>query len=272
MDDLADDRVYAGREGARRLVVAAEPGLAVVAVSGGRVGEFGLAWRGAPADVSAPRAPADGDGPRLGVATDADVLLAVEPEVDALAASDFGPAVAVTVEGGRVVAAAPDGRLAAHSGEGWTTLAELSATVTALDGDLVGASDGVHRLVDGALRPAGLDRVNDVARAAGVPLAATAEGLYTLGNGWMEVWSGDFQLVAGAPDGRAHAATAETLFERAGDEWRPVDLPADGPVAAVAYGDRPYALTRDGELLVEDDDGWNVHPLGLTAVRAAALL
>lgn len=272
MDELAGKRVYADRGGADQLVVAAPPGLVVVAVSDGRVGEFGVARRCAPADVAVPVDPTTDDGPRLAVATDEDVLLAPAPEVSALEPSGFGPAAAVTVDGDRTVAASASGQLAVNDGESWTTVAELSDAPTALEADLVGTTQGVSRLVDGALQPAGLDRVTDLARAAGIPLAATADGLYELGNGWLDVLAGGIQVVAGAPDGRAHAATADALFERVDGEWGPVDVPVDGPVNAVAYGERAYALTQHGDLLVEGSDGWGVHPLGLDGVRATDVL
>lgn len=268
MDGLAEKRVYAGRDGARELVVAASLGLVVVSLAGGRVGEFGLARRCTPADLAVAIG-SDGDSARLAAATDADVMVASEPEVDALEPTDFGPAIGVTFHDDQAVAAAPGGRLAVHENGAWTTLGELAAAPTALDGDLVATAGGVVRVVEGALHEAGLREVNDVARVAGVPLAATADGLYELGNGWLDVLAGDIRLVAGAPDGRAHAATADAFYERADGGWRPVDLPLDGPVAAVAYGERSYAVTAAGDLLVEADDNWRAHPLGVAGVVAA---
>lgn len=265
MDDLAEKRVYADRAGATELVVATAVGLVAVATAAGRVGEYRLARACSPTDVAVAPAPAVGP---LAVATDEAVLVAPDGDLDALEPTGFGPATAVTVHDGRVVAAAPDGRLAEHR-DGWHPFGELSAGVTALAGDLVGTADGVVRLVDGELRPAGLTDVRDVARAAGVPLAATAAGLYALGNGWLDALEGDFGLVVGGPDGRAHAATADALYARADGSWGPVALPVDDRVVAVAYDERTYAFTDDGTLLAEDADGWRTHPLGLEDVRAA---
>lgn len=270
MDDLAEKRVYAGRDGVSELLVAASPGLVVVSLSGGRVGEFGLERRGAPVDVAVALAADTGSG-RLAVATVEDVLLARELDVDALEPAGFGPTAAVTFDAGQVVAGGVDGRLARHDGASWTSVGELPVTPTALTGDLVASEVGVFRLTDGGLRPAGLQAVTDVARTAGVPLAATAEGLYELGNGWLDVLAGEFRLVAGAHDGRAHAATADAFYERAEGEWRPIELPSDGPVGAVAYGEETYVITADGDLLVRADDGWRVTPLGVEGVVAAAV-
>lgn len=268
MDDIAEKRVYADRSGATQLVAAAATGLVTVAVSDGRVGEFGVARDCAPADVAVAAAPAEG----LAVATDEDVLLAASRDVDALEPSGFGPATAVTLFEGRSIAAGPDGRLAAHDGSSWDDLGELPSPATALAGDLVGTAEGVIRLVDGELRPAGLADVTDVALAAGTPLVATADGLYELGNGWLDVLDGRFDLVAGAPDGRAHAAGATGCFARSDDGWSPVALPVEARVTAAAYGPRTYLLTAGGDLLVRDGEGWNHQPLGLGRVVAAVAL
>lgn len=272
MADLAEKRVFAGRSGATDLVIATASGVAVVSISGGRVGEYGLAKRCSPSDVAVPAATGNGPAYRLAVATDADVLLAGAATVAALEPSGFGPATAVSSLDGRPIAGAAGGHIGVHDGTGWTTVGTLSAPPTALDGDLVGTEDGVYRLVDGSLEAAGLTGVTDVTHAAGVPLAATDDGLYALGNGWLDVLPGRFRIVAGAPDGRAHAATASACFERTDTGWQPVDLPVDGPVGAVAYGVGTYVITTDGDVVVEGPDGWETQALGLEGVAAAAVL
>ncbi|MFB6352863.1 MAG: hypothetical protein ABEJ92_02140 [Halobacteriales archaeon] len=271
MDDLAGDRVHAGRDGAAELVVAAAPGLVTVAIGAARVGEVEVARRCSPADVAAVSG-GNGRGPRLAVATDDDVLLAREPAVEALEPAGFGPAAAASIDGDRVVAGSTNGVVEVSLGDGWVTAGELLAAPTAIAGDLVGAAEGVFRVTADELRPAGLSDVADVARAAGVPLAATADGLFELGNGWLDVLPGEVELVAGASDGRAHAATADACYGRGDDRWQPVELPTDDAVRAVAYGDRTYALTAAGDLLVEAEAGWRHEPLGLEGVRAAAVL
>lgn len=268
MDALAEKRVYADRAGASTVLVAARAGLVAVSVADGRVGEFGLARACSPTDLTV-----GGDGHAgLLVGTESDVLFTGSAAVDELEATGFGPATAVTFADGRPLAAGPDGRLAAYDGDGWSSIGELPAPATALEGDLVGTVEGVLRLVDGELRPAGLAHVTDVAKAAGLPLVATAAGLYELGNGWLDVLEGEFSRVTGALDGRAHAVGAEGLFERVDGTWTPVDLPIDGPVAAVAYGPETVLVTADGELLLAAGDGWGRTPLGVEGVAAAGWL
>lgn len=271
MDDLRGKRVYDDR-GAEttELLVAAAPGLVRVAVSDGRVGEFGVARDCAAADLSVADDPHSAEGYGLAVATDEDVLLAESGHVEDLGPTGFGQAVAVTVRDGRPIAAGPQDRLATHGGDGWTDIGGLAAPVTALDGDLVGTDAGVLRLVGDELQPAGLADVTDVARVAGIPLVATRSGLYELGNGWLDVLEGGFGLVEGAPDGRAHAGGEAGFYDRIDGVWEPLGLPVDDPVAAIAYGPRTYLLTDAGDLLIEDGSNWSDHPLGLAEVRAAA--
>lgn len=268
MDDLAEMRVFAERTGAARLAVAVPSGLVVVSVADDRVGEFGMGHRCSPRDLAVGP---EGD-PRLVVATDEDVLLADGAAVDGLAPSGFGPAVVVTVDGGRRVAGSGAGRIGVHDPTGWGTVGELPSPPTALDGDLVGTAEGVFRLVDEGLSPAGLTAVADVAHAGGVPLAATADGLYELGNGWLDVLANPVRLVWGAADGRAHAATETTFYGRLEGTWQSVELPTESPVVAIAYGDRSYALDADGDLLIESPDGWRAHALGLEGATAMAVL
>ena len=270
MDELAEKRVYADRADGWTAVVAAAAGLVTISIAGGRVGEFGLARSGTATDLAVA---AGADGPeRLLAGTEADVLLADRPAVDALEPTGFGPATAVTFVEGRPLAAGPDGRLAGYASGSWSTVGELPGPATALAGDLVGTAAGVFRLVDGALRPAGLAAVRDVARAAGLPLVATDAGLYELGNGWLDVLEGPFDGVWGAPDGRAHAVGDGGPFERTAGAWTAIDPPGDGPVAAVAYGPETALVTDPGELLVETGGGWERTPLGVDGVVGAAAL
>ncbi|PSQ02501.1 hypothetical protein BRC94_02090 [Halobacteriales archaeon QS_5_70_17] len=217
---IEEKRVYDEKRGATAVFVATGTGLARVEVSDDLVGRFGLVERCAARDVAAV-----GDG--VAVATDEDVLVGRET----LSEAGFGPATAVGVA----------------------------------DGDLVAAGErGVAR--------AGLDDARDVT-AAGVPLAATADGLYRLGNGWMDELDGAFRTVAS--DGRrAHAATADALYARAPGEtdWTPGEVPADGTVVDVGYGERVYAVTGDGTFLVAAEDGWRTRSLGLPEVAALAVV
>jgi len=258
------------------LLVATDAGLVVVDVPddlSGDVPEPGaeVVHTTAVRDVAVTAVPTP-DATGLAVATDEDVLLASSGAVGALAPTGFGPATAVSFDGDHLVAGGPDGRVARLADGGdWQPLGALPGAPRAIDAALVATEDGVFRLVGDGLRYAGLEAATDVAHAAGVPLAATAAGCYELGNGWMDVLSGEGRLVAGSSDGRALAATVDRAVERVDGVWRPVDWPepaCETPVAAAAFGDRPYVVTGAGDLLVGRDDGWRVLPLGLEGVRA----
>lgn len=269
---LDEKRVYADRAGTTTAFVATDAGVARVDVSDDIVGEFALEYRGPVTDVAS----ADG---RLAIATPGDVLVWAD---GAFVQTGFGPASAVAYHDGLV--AAGDGRIArladgriSDTDDGddaeWRRLAELE-DVRRIDGDLLAAASGVHRL-DGT--HVGLDAANDVTTAVG-PLAATESGLFYLANGWMRALDGAFDVVSGAETGLSHAATDETLYER-GDEgedsgaidWREVTLPVDEPIADVAYGEATYVLTTDGTFLANAGDGWRHRSLGLPGARCVAV-
>lgn len=263
---LQEKRVFADTGETTTLIAATGVGVARISVSGDIVGEFALERRGLATDVAA----ADG---RLAVATPDDVLVGVEGE---FAETGFGPAEAVAFDRGLV--AAGHGRIARREqGSGnWRTVGELEA-VRSIEGDLVAADSGVHRL-DGT--HVGLRRAADVT-ANGRPLAATESGLYYLANGWMTALEGSFRAVANRPDGPAHAAGDRLYARDDGDEqWTPVELPVDDPVADVAYGAgrdgdvgvTTYAVTATGTVLVDAGDGWRSRSLGLPEVRRLAVL
>ena len=263
---LEEKRVYAATAGRTEAFVACGVGLARVAVSDALVGEFGLVWRGDARDAAA-------GGGHLVLATDDDVYLAAgtgdgDPVFEP---AGFGPATAVSVDGSdRGIVAAGEGRVAHLDGGEWTTLCELGG-VRAIDGDLLAAESGVHRL-DGT--HVGLRSARDVA-STGLPFAATRDGLYYLGNGWMDAHEGDFRVIASDGD-RAHAATGEALYERAGapDEWVAVDLSVEGRVVDVAHAETTYAITDEGTFLAHDtaEGTWRDRTLGLSDVRAVAVV
>lgn len=259
MDDIEEKRVYDARTGSRDAYVATAEGLARVAVSGDRTGGFELVHREAARDVAARSSP-DGRNGALAVATAADVLVGrgLEP-------TGFGPAVAVGFDG-EAVAAGPAGRVARLVDGEWRETGRIT-DVRAVEGGLVAAADGVRR-TDGT--QVGLDDARDVAAAG--PFAATGEGLYRLGNGWISVRDGVFEVVA-ADGQRAHAATADALYGRTGDGWDAVEVPVDAPVADVAYGDGVYAVTATGQFLASGDGrrAWRHSPLGLSGVAALAV-
>lgn len=251
---LSEKRVYADADRATTAFVATEIGVARVSVSDDLVGEFSLERRGPATDVAS----ADG---RLAVATPDDVLIGTD---EGFRETGFGPADAVGYHDGLV--AAGGGRIARFDGE-WETLSDLDG-VRAIDGGMVAAESGVHRL-DGT--HVGLDDAYDVS-TAGTPLAATRSGLYFLANGWMRAREGSF-AVAASDGSRYHAATDEDLYARGDEpgEWRRVELPIGGSVADIDYGDGVYAVTRDGTFLADAGDGWRYRSIGLTGVTGLAV-
>ncbi|AGB39628.1 HVO_0234 family beta-propeller protein [Natronococcus occultus] len=273
MDSIEEKRVYGDREGATRAYVASSLGVVRVRVSGETVGEFGLQARCDAVDAAA-------TDEHVAVATDEDVRLLdpTDGTGDAvLTDTGFGPARAVGADGSELLAASPDGRVGRHEDGAWTTLAEsFEPTVRAIDGDLLATDRGVYRVHDGGLDHAGLTDVADVS-APGVPLAATADGLYKLGNGWMGVREEPFDVVAVDPRSepgslrRAHAISETGVFDYHEDvgEWRQLDAP--GPIVDVGYGDTPYAVTRDGTFLAATDGEWRSQPLGVDGVAALAV-
>ncbi|WP_136589781.1 HVO_0234 family beta-propeller protein [Salinigranum halophilum] len=266
---IEEKRVFSSKAGKTEAFVAAGVGCVVVDVSGDLVGGFRVDHHCTARDV------AGRDG-RIAVATDEDVLLAPGYE-----ATGFGPAVGVGLTADEVVAVGEDGRVgrlgfdAALDGASWRTVGSVDDP-RAVDGRLIAAEDGVFRVSDRDLRHAGLDDVRDVAAAG--PFAATGTGLFYLGNGWMVVEAGAWDVVDAAPDGRAHAVGAPGIrrrTERDGGEWRTVDrtdLATDETPIEFAYGDDVVcAITGEGTFLVDAGDGSRTQALGLRDVGGVAI-
>jgi len=273
--DIDEKRMYGDERAQSTAHVATGQGLARVAVSGDQIGRFSFVRQEPARDVAA-------DGERIVLAAD-DVYVAASGEP--FDPTGFGAATAVAVADA-LVAASETGEVSRYRNGEWASIGEVEA-VHAMDGDLVATSDGVYRVTEDALEYVGLDGATDVA-AAGVPLAATEDGLYRLGNGWQRVLDGSFSVAAAATtraDGHArtdaHAATADSLYayDDAMDGWQPCSLPIEEPVADVAYGECPYVVTRKGTFLVDADPeqtpdgagGWRSRALGLPGVVAMAV-
>lgn len=302
MQTLTEKRVFGAKSGTTDVYVASELGLVVVTVSADRIGEFGLSLR---TPVAAVALAAD----RVVIGTDSGVLVS-----DGRAGGDSGaeptgsPAVDRRFEPiaddrvGSVVAAGvgPTGPLVADDAggifgvedAGLTHVGEV-ASVRAIDGGLVAAADGVYRVAEGDVTHVGLTDARDVA-GHGVPLAATAAGLFWLGNGWMPVAEGSFDRVAADGHGHALAVGPDGLYRHAptadGDEgagrsgsggegaaidgsgWVSADVPVDSSVVDVAYGGGIVAaVTADGTLCVDAGDGWRQQPLGIEGSRGLAV-
>ncbi|ADD05315.1 uncharacterized protein Nmag_1741 [Natrialba magadii ATCC 43099] len=301
MDSIEEKRVFGDRAGAVQAYVASSIGVVRVHIAGETVGEFSLCARCDARDIATTQSG------RVVVATDEDVR--IEAHLDrtdtddrnaasefSLTDTGFGPATAVGVTETTLLAARPDGSIAVREYEpsddpretqrdsdweelefergGPEALDSHPTTIRAIDGDLLATDAGVYRLRETAgawvLEHAGLTDVVDVSAGA-VPLAATADGLYRLGNGWMKVLEGTVETVTADPQAepgrlsRAHAVrttgaataanTAETAAETASAETTEADLyafedetweqvpvePVDESIVDVGYGPRATA-------------------------------
>ncbi|ELY45679.1 HVO_0234 family beta-propeller protein [Natronorubrum sulfidifaciens] len=287
MHSIEEKRVYGDRAGAIEAYVSSSIGVVRVRVAGDTVGEFGLCDRCTARDIAATER-------AVAVATDEDVRLLVPSADDdestaddpAIVETGFGPAVAVGADDAGLLAASPDGGIARLEGEltaadgDWNTLeSDGIGTVRAIDRDLIGTDSGVYRVHDGGLDHAGLTAVRDVS-AAGVPLAATADGLYKLGNGWMEILEGSFEVVAADPHTdpgrltRAHAVSGETVYAYSEDGWQVYDRSSE-PIVGIGYGETCYAVTERGTFCSatpDDDTGqWRSRTLGIGDVTGLAV-
>ena len=306
-DDISieEKRVYAGAAGRTDAYVATGSGVVRVALSADKVGAFDMVSRDAARDVAVRPG---GDAPDLvGVATPNGLL--VSPVADELAFEtvETGPIVAVGVHGDSFVVAGEDGgidriefghvetadRASESSGVGAgsdATVTRVGSVVdpTAVDNPLVAAADGVHRITDRdaseggpALVSVGLDDARDVA-GPGVPLAATAGGLYWLGNGWMTALEGDAETVAADGDGHAMAVVGGDLLVRnaaastggswSADAWTESELPVDERGVALGYGPGvSVVVTAAGTLCVDAGDGWRHQVIGVRDAEGVAL-
>ncbi|MGQ3722081.1 HVO_0234 family beta-propeller protein [Natrialba aegyptia] len=322
MDSIEEKRVYGTRDGATRLYVTSSIGVVRVRVAGDAVGEFSLCARCNARDIATV---ADG---RVVIATDEDIReeTATNRDTDAANRDDlalentgFGPAVAVGATDSTLLAAGPDGDLGyrtlrnRNDGTDWHRCsADAITSVRAIDRDLVATDDGVYRFrpADGELEHAGLSDARDVS-AAGIPLAATADGLYKLGNGWMEIREELFETVTADPRtergrlARAHAISSagdsnDTVYAFTDDDWTAIETP-DEPIVDIGYGTGPtaereqsdgatetssdsgsesagplYAVTERGTILVttegaDEENSWRRRSLGVTDVTGLAV-
>lgn len=273
MSTLSEKRVYAEQGEPTPVYVAAEQGLVRAKVSGDAVGEFSLAQRCTARDVAL-----GGDGLIALATTEATLLGGSDEDFHK---TGLGPAVAVSFHEAEdaLVAADETGRVSRLSldalGKGeptadeWETLGTVGE-VRALDAPLLAAADGVYRILDDELDPAGLDDARDVT-SRGAPLSATGGGLYELGNGWMLAREGEHETVASDGE-RAHAVdSAGTLYCRSGREWEPVEFAGTEPVDVGYTADGVVVATASGSLHVDVGDGWRSRALGVTGVQGIAV-
>ena len=284
MQTLTEKRVFGSKHGTTELFVANETGLLGVTVSADQLGEFGLAIRGATTAVAA------GDGGIL-VGTDQTVQYSAPDDGASTAQSRSFEAVGDELDD-RIVDLTwgPDGPVAVTATQVWTPTEWPTAVdsvvdadlewepvgeldeIRAVSGSLVAASDGVYQLGTERVDHVGLTAVRDIA-AHGTPLAATDEGLFSLGNGWQQVAAGAFRRVGSDGHGHAHAI-GDTLIHRnaSSDEWTEDELPVESPAVDVGYGGGVVAaVTENGTLCLAAGDGWRQQLLGVRGIAGLAV-
>ena len=277
MQTLTEKRVFGSKHGTTDVFVASETGLLGVTVSADQIGEFGLAMRGETTAVTASEAGllvGTADGVQHSPPDDGEST-AQSRSFESVGDSSLGEIVDLTW--------GPDGPVAATANQVWVTddwptadawepVGELDE-IRAVSGSLVAASDGVYRLGDERLDHVGLTAVYDVA-AHGTPLAATSEGLFSLGNGWQQVATGAFRRLASDGHGHAHAIGDRVITREAStaDEWVEDRLPVDSQAVDVAYGGGVVAaITENGTLCLAAGDGWRHQLVGVRGVRGLAV-
>jgi len=283
MQTLTEKRVFGAKTGVTDIFVSTDSGVAAVTVSADQIGAFGLAHRGSATAVAA-------TADRLVVGTDEGLLAAdidaagrsadvADPAFEAIGGDTINAvsAVALTSEG--LIVADGDGVI--YRGEHAETVTEppvwerLGGTdeVRAIDVGLLAAADGVYRIDDDGLTNAGLTDVRAVT-GVGQPLAATADGLFRLGNGWQSIAEGAFRSVAADGHGHAHAVGDAGLLVRAAEEsaWTTTTPPVEAPIVDLA-ADRGIVvgITEAGTLCVTAGDGWRHQRLGLPGARSVAI-
>lgn len=263
---LDEKRLYRDTRSTTVAYVASETGLARVELSGHRVGPISLAATEPVRDVAG----ADG---HLLVAGAQDVYVGDDGDP---AATGFGPAVAVGATADRLLAAGPDGRVAELRGDEWRRIGTVDDP-RRLDGEYVATGDAVVEIRGDDLGYVGLSDVNDVAFSG--PFAATTEGVYARERGeWRTARETPAERVAASAE-HLHVVDDGTLYARRDGTWTTPGLPIDEPVADVAYGAAPYAVTVEGTFLVDADaeatpdghGGWRHRTLGVTGVAALAV-
>ncbi|TQQ80449.1 HVO_0234 family beta-propeller protein [Halonotius roseus] len=283
MQTLTEKRVFGAKTGVTDVFVATDAGLAAVTVSADQIGAFGLASR---EPATAVAATAD----RLVVGTDDGLLAAdidagsragdvADPAFESIGGDAIGSVAAVDLTPEEIVVADSNGVV--YSSEHAGAVAEPPAWeqrgttdgVRAIDAGLLAATDGVYRIDDDGVTNTGLTDVRAVT-GVGQPLAATADGLFRLGNGWQSVADGAFRAVAADGHGHAHAVGEAGLLVRAAEDgaWTTTTPPVEAPVVDLA-ADRGIVVgvTDDGTLCVTAGDGWRHQRLGLPGARGVAI-
>ncbi|NUE01458.1 hypothetical protein HUB97_02990 [Halorubraceae archaeon YAN] len=266
MQTLIEKRVFGEQFGTTEVCIATELGLVVVSVSADQVGEFSLSYKGAVSSVAV-------TAERVAISTPDGVYTAsTDGEEYGEFANQFpSESVAVGFGSTGLFTADSDGAVFRINSDGSVTNLGDTAGVRSIDPPLIAAADSVYRISGDELIEAGLSDVNDVS-GIGTPFAATTDGLYTLGNGWMETLDGPFSLVASDGHERAHAVGEDGLFVGVNDVWDAEPFPVDEPISAIAHGSGIVAaVTAIGRLCINAGDGWRHQLLGLKRPTSIAV-
>jgi len=288
-EDASDERrLFEPRGQQTAAYVASDLGVVRVDLAPDRIGEFSLVQRCEAAAVAA-------SGTLVAVGTPDRVLV---DRGNGFERVGFGPAVAVGVDGGTVLAAGPDGTVGrldatAVGGAGGIDGWEVVGTVREprrFDGRLLAAAGGVYRIDDERSRlddVSSLDSVGARDVAAAGPYAATDSGVFRFDDDrWQQEYEGAASVVA-SDGGRTHALAADGLLERdggqsseaAGGSWERLALPDGAEPVDLAHGASLLAVTGDGRFLVAAADdqatdgrgGWRSRTLGVRGVVGLAV-
>lgn len=280
-DDASGERRLLGEERPTAIgLVASETGIVRVDLAPDRVGGFGLVERRCGTDIAT-------DGESVVVGTDEDVLVDTAGTGEFVPVG-FGPASAVGIGDGRVLAAGPDGRvgrlpLGAAGDAEWESVGSV-AEPRRFDGRVLATGAGVVRIEDGPVELGSSDAF-DVARGSvdgeAVLFAATTDGLLRReGDDWLREFDTPVRRVR-VRGGEAHAVRKDGgLMRREAGSWTRVALPEGTAAVDVASGESLYVVTRDGELLAAPGPagasdglgGWRSQPLGVRRATGFVLL
>ena len=283
MQTLTEKRVFGAKTGVTDIFVSTDNGVAAVTVSADQIGAFGLTNRESATAVAATT-------DRLMLGTDQGLLAAdidaadrsadvADPAFNAIGGETITEVAAIDLTPEGIIVADTDGGVSrgdhakpVTEPPAWERLGTTDG-VRAIDAGLVAAADGVYRIDDGGLTTIGLTDVRAVT-GVGQPLAATADGLFRLANGWQPIADGAFRAVAADGHGHAHAVGEAGLLVRSADDgaWTTTAPPVEAPIVDLA-ADRGIvaAVTDGGTLCVTAGNGWRQQRLGLPGARGVAI-
>jgi len=256
-DASEERRLFEPRDGGAVAYVTSDLGVVRVDLGPDRIGEFSLVERCQATAVAV-------DDSLAAVGTDDAVLMDTG---DGFESAGFGPAVAVGVDDGTVLAAGPDGSVSRRENDGtWDSVGTVTDPQR-FDGRLLAAGDGVYRVgtelervYDGGAR----DVTGDGVRVG------TDDGLFRHEDGhWHREHDGAVSVVS-----RRYALDSEGLLELRGGRWEQVATPAGGDLVALVDGACLYAVAENGRFLVsvpgeratDGQEGWRSRTLGVRGV------